>query len=105
MDYAQHLIIPDRSGTHVLLQMDGSGWRLPRVTDSDWMLVGKAQSWVRDRLGLAIVVLWCVLVEEHEKGEELSDAYLFTETSLIKRLIKRGSTTLPAQDRPVHRPS
>ncbi len=79
MAYSQHLIIPDRSGTHVLLLMDGSGWRLPRVTDSDWMLVGRAQSWVRDRLGLAIVVLRCVLVEEHDPGGELSDAYLFTE--------------------------
>ena len=79
MAFSQHLIIPDRSGTHVLLLMDGSGWRLPRVTESDWMLVGRAQSWVRDRLGLAIVVLRCVLVEEHDTDEGLGDAYLFTE--------------------------
>lgn len=49
------------------------------MTDSDWMLVGKAQSWVRDRLGLDIVVLRCVIVEEHDTGEESGDAYLFTE--------------------------
>jgi aminoglycoside/choline kinase family phosphotransferase len=79
MAYSQHLVIPDRSGTHVLLLKDGSGWRLPSVTDSDWMLVGRAQSWVRDRLGLAIVVLRCVLVEEHDTGEVSGDAYLFTE--------------------------
>ncbi len=79
MAYSQHLIIPDRSGTHVLLLRDGSGWKLPSVTDSDWMLVGRAQSWVRDRLGLEIVVLRCVLVEEHDTDEESGDAYLFTE--------------------------
>ena len=79
MAYSQHLVIPDRSGTHVLLLMDGSGWRLPRTTDSDWMLVGKAQSWVRERLGLAIVVLRCVLVEEDDTREGTGDAFLFTE--------------------------
>ena len=79
MAYSQHLIIPDRSGTQVLLLMDGSGWRLPRVTDSDWMLVGKAQSWVRERLGLVIVVLRCVLVEENDTREGTGDAFLFTE--------------------------
>ena len=79
MAYSQHLVIPDRSGTRVLLLEDGSGWRLPSTTDSDWMLVGGAQSWVRERLGLDIVVLRCVLVDEHDPGEESGDAYLFTE--------------------------
>ena len=79
MAYSQHLVIPDRSGTRVLLLEDGSGWRLPITTDSDWMLVGGAQSWVRQRLGLDIVVLRCVLVDEHDTGEESGDAYLFTE--------------------------
>ena len=79
MAYVQHLVIPDRSGTHVLLLKDGSGWKLPSVADPDWMMVGKAQSWVRDRLGLAIVVLRCVLVEEHDTDEGSGDAYLFTE--------------------------
>jgi hypothetical protein len=62
MAYAQHLIIPDRSGTNVLLMKEGSGWQLPSVTDLDWMVVGMAQSWVRDRLGLGIVVLRCIFV-------------------------------------------
>ena len=79
MAYSQHLVIPDRSGTRVLLLEDGSGWRLPSTTDSDWMLVGGAQSWVRERLGLDIVVLRCVLVDEHDPGEESGDAYLFAE--------------------------
>ncbi|MGB7806149.1 MAG: hypothetical protein WBM72_11155 [Actinomycetota bacterium] len=43
------------------------------------MLVGGAQSWVRERLGLDIVVLRCILVDEHDTGEESGDAYLFTE--------------------------
>ena len=49
------------------------------MTESDWMLVGRAQSWVRDRLGLDIVVLRCVLVEQDDTGEESGDAFLFTE--------------------------
>ena len=96
MAYSQHLIIPDRSGTHVLLLKDGSGWRLPSVTDSDWMLVGRAQSWVRDRLGLDIVVLRCVLVEEHDTDEESGDAYLFTENLSDQRpSTARGWTKRP----------
>ena len=79
MTYSQHLVIPDRSGTHVLLLQDGPGWRLPRVIETDWMLVGGAQAWVRDRLGLDIVVLRCVLVVEPDTGEAVGDAYLFTE--------------------------
>ena len=43
------------------------------------MLVGGAQAWVRDRLGLDIVVLRCVLVDEHDTGDESGDSYLFTE--------------------------
>ena len=79
MSYSQHLIIPDRSGKRVLLLEDGSGWRLPSATDSDWMLVARAQSWVRDRLGLDVVILRCILVDEYDTGEESGDAYLFTE--------------------------
>ena len=43
------------------------------------MLAAKAQSWVRERLGLDIVILRCVLVDEHDTIEESGDAYLFTE--------------------------
>ena len=90
MAYSQHLVIPDRSGTRVLLLKDGSGWRLPSTTESDWMLAAGAQSWVRERLGLDIVVLRCVLVDEHDPGEESGDAYLFTE-SLSDRTPLDGS--------------
>ena len=79
MAYSQHLVIPERSGTRVLLLEDGSGWRLPSTTDSDWMSAAPAQAWVRERLGLDIVILRCVLVDEDDTGEESGDAYLFTE--------------------------
>ena len=79
MSYAQHLVIPDRSGSQVLLVEDESGWRLPCTTDSDWMSAAPAQAWVRERLGLDIVILRCVLVDEDDTGEESGDAYLFTE--------------------------
>jgi hypothetical protein len=79
MAYSQHLVIPDRSGTRVLLLEDGTGWRLPSTTDSDWMSAAPAQAWVRERLGLDIVILRCVLVDEHDTSEESGDAYLFTE--------------------------
>ena len=100
MAYSQHLVIPDRSGTRVLLLEDGSGWRLPSTTDSDWMLAAGAQSWVRERLGLDIVVLRCVLVDEHDTGEESGDAYLFTEnlsdrTPLDRLVAGRGGDRRP----------
>ena len=79
MAYSQHLVIPERSGTRVLLLEDGSGWRLPSTTDSDWMSAAPAQAWVRERLGLDVVILRCVLVDEDDTGEESGDAYLFTE--------------------------
>ncbi len=79
MAYSQHLVIPDRSGTRVLLLEDGSGWRLPGTTDSDWMSAAPAQAWVRERLGLDVVILRCVLVDEDDTGEGSGDAYLFTE--------------------------
>ena len=43
------------------------------------MLAATAQAWVRERLGLDIVVLRCVLVDEDDTGEESGDAYLFAE--------------------------
>jgi len=43
------------------------------------MLVGGAQSWVRDRLGLDIVVLRCVHVAHDDTDEGSGDAFLFTE--------------------------
>ncbi len=49
------------------------------MSESDWMLVGRAQSWVRDRLGLDIIVLRCVLVEPDDTDEGSGDAFLFTE--------------------------
>ena len=106
MAYSQHLVIPDRTGTRVLLSEDGSGWRLPSVTDPEWMLVGRAQSWVRDRFGLDIVVLRCVLVDEHDANEGSGDAYLFTEnlsdqTPLDGSWLDQDATAAPmdARDR------
>ena len=79
MAYLQHLVIPERSGSRVLLLEDGAGWRLPSTTDSDWMSAAPAQAWVRERLGLDVVILRCVLVDDDDAGEESGDAYLFTE--------------------------
>ena len=79
MTYSQHLVIPDRSGTRVLFLEEGSGWSLPSTTDSDWMSAAPAQAWVRERLGLDVVILRCVLVDEDDTSEESGDAYIFTE--------------------------
>jgi hypothetical protein len=90
MAYSQHLVIPERSGTRVLLLEDGSSWRLPSTTDSDWMSAAPAKAWVRERLGLDVVILRCVLVDEDDTAEESGDAYLFTE-NLSERTPLDGS--------------
>ena len=76
------------------------------MIDPEWMLVGRAQSWVRDRFGLDIVVLRCVLVDEHDANEGSGDAYLFTEnlsdqTTLDGSWLDRDATAAPmdARDR------
>jgi hypothetical protein len=43
------------------------------------MSAAPAQTWVRERLGLDVVILRCVHVDEDDTGEESGDAYLFTE--------------------------
>jgi hypothetical protein len=43
------------------------------------MSAAPAQAWVRERLGLDVVILRCVLVDEDDTAEESGDAYLFTE--------------------------
>lgn len=79
MSFSQHLVIPDPSGTHALLIDDASGRMLPCVSNVHWVQVEGAQSWVRDRLGLDIVILRCVLVEDVGADEESGDAFLFAE--------------------------
>lgn len=75
----QHLVIPDPSGTRVLLVPDGAGWMLPRVPNADWMMVEAAQSWVREHLGLDIAILRCAQVESGGGGQEEDHAFLFAE--------------------------
>ena len=84
MAYLQHLVIPERSATRVLLLKDGSGWRLPSTTDSDWMSAAPAQAWVRERLGLDVVILRCVLVDEDDTGEESATPTSSRRTSAIE---------------------
>ncbi|MEO8477784.1 MAG: aminoglycoside phosphotransferase family protein [Actinomycetota bacterium] len=80
MSFRQHLVIPNHSGTHILLIENRSGWMLPRVlADEDWARVEGAQSWGRDRLGLDIAILRCAFVEYDGADQESGDAFLFAE--------------------------
>ncbi|MEA2520837.1 MAG: hypothetical protein QOI81_483 [Actinomycetota bacterium] len=79
MSFRQHLVIPDESGTRVLLLEDGSGWMLPFLPGGDWVRVEGAQAWARDRLGLDIAVLRCVFVDHDDADQESGDAFLFAE--------------------------
>ena len=80
MSFRLHLLIPDKSGTRVLLLEDESRWMLPYLSGADWWAqVEGAQSWARDRLSLDIVILRCVFVEHDDAHQESGDAFLFAE--------------------------
>jgi phosphotransferase family enzyme len=79
MSFRQHLVIPDASGTRLLLLEDGSRWMLPSLPGDDWTQVEGTQAWARDRLGLDIAVLRCASVGHDDAGQESGNAFLFAE--------------------------
>lgn len=83
MTFTFHLVIPDRSGTRILLMETNSGWALPRVTSpepfADRFVVIDAASGIRELVGLEVAVLRSALVEENRAEEGSGDAFFFTE--------------------------
>jgi hypothetical protein len=75
------VVIPDTSGTHVLLVEDGLGWALPRVTSTErWSLVRSIPIQVRAQFGLEVVVLRGIVVSgEGGSDESPDDEFRFTE--------------------------
>ncbi len=78
-----HLVIPDPSGTRVLVERDGERWTLPTVIGlqgfQNRFTVTDVPAGVREQLGLDISVLRSVLAEEDHTDGSGGDDFLFTE--------------------------
>ena len=76
-----HVVIPDSSGTQVLLVEDAAGWALPRVTSTQrWSLVSSIPTQVRARFGLEVIVLRSIVVPGGSGADETpDDEFRFTE--------------------------
>jgi hypothetical protein len=79
MAFTFHLVIPDASGSRVLLVEDDTGWALPRATGPEAFLVMDAAIGVRERFALDIALLRSSLVEYDKTDERSGDAFFFSE--------------------------
>jgi hypothetical protein len=95
MAFTFHIVIPDPSGTRVLLVEDGTGWVLPRVSSAerypDRFVVAGVSEAAGERFGLDIALLRSVLGGK-AAAEHSDDAFLFAE-NLNTRLVGVGEWT------------